>query len=123
MRRPGTPGEQGESARGQGGEFGGWDDGVDDAFGDEVLGHLDAFGERLSVQYLVDGGPEEADQRARFGDGHMAERPPRTRRRRRPSVAQVDEIGEASCLMRHDGPADLHHLDERRGALLHAGAA
>ena len=49
---------------------------VDQAFGVEVLGDLDARRERLAVQGLVDPRPEEADQRPRLGGGHVTERPP-----------------------------------------------
>lgn len=92
-------------------------------FGDQVLCHLDAFRERLPAQGVVDAGTQEADERAWLGDGHVAEGPPGRENPADRRIPQVDEVGKPGCLVCHDGPADFYHLNERRGALLHAGAS
>ncbi len=97
--------------------------GVDDAAGVEVLRGLHALGERLAVERLVDPRPEEADQRAGLGHGHVAQRAPGGHHPAGGGVAQVDEVGQPGLLVRGDGGGDPHHLHERRGALLHPGAA
>ena len=38
-------------------------------------------------------------------------------------MAQVDQVGQVRLLVQRDGRGDLDHLQERDGALLHAGAA
>jgi hypothetical protein len=38
-------------------------------------------------------------------------------------MPQVDQVGQMSGLVRGDRRGDLHHLQERDGAFLHAGAA
>ena len=52
-------------------------------------------GERLAVERLVDPRPEEADQRARLGDGDVPERAPGGDHAAGGGVAQVDEVGQA----------------------------
>ncbi len=98
-------------------------DGVDDAAGVEVLRGLHALGEGPVVERLVDPGAEEADERARLGDGDVAERAPRRHHAAGGGVAQVDEVGQARGAVRGHGGRDPDHLHEGRGALLHAGAA
>ena len=98
-------------------------DGVDDAAGVEVLRGLHALGERAVVERLVDPGAEEADERARLGDGDVAERAPRRHHAAGGGVAQVDEVGQARGAVRGHGGGDPHHLHEGRRALLHPGAA
>ena len=101
----------------------GGDDGVDEAVREQVLGGLHALGERLAVQRLVDPRAEEADQRARLGDGHVAERPPGGQHPAGRRGAQVDQVGQPGLLVRGDRRGDPDHLHERDRALLHPGAA
>jgi len=104
-------------------DVGGLDDGVDETVAEEVLGDLDTLGEVALVQRLVDPRPEEADQGARLGDGQLPQRPPRREHATGRGMAQVDEVGQPGRLVPRDRRGDLHHLDERAGALLHPGAA
>ncbi len=99
------------------------DHGVDQAVGVEVLRRLDAVGERLLVERLVDPRPEEADQRTGLRDGHVTQRAPRRHHPTGRRVAEVDEVGQPGRLVRGDGRGDLHHLHEGDRALLHPGAA
>ena len=88
----------------------------------QVLGGLDAGRERFAVELLVDPRTEETDQRARLGDGDVAQRAPRREHPAGRRVAQVDQIGQVGLLVQGDGRGDLDHLQERDGALLHPGA-
>ena len=72
---------------------------------------------------LVDPRAEKSDEGAGFGRGDMTERPPRREHAAGGRVAQVHEIGQMLLLVQFDGCRDLDHLQERDGALLHAGAA
>ena len=101
----------------------GLDDGVDQAVPEEVLGGLDALGERRAVERLVDAGAEEADERAGLRGADVAEGAEAGEHAAGRGVAQVDEVGQARGAVRGDGGGDLHHLEERDRALLHAGAA
>ena len=78
---------------------------------------------RLAVQLLVDPRTQETDQRARLGDRDVAERTPRREHPAGRRMAQVHQIGQVRLLVQCDGGGDLDHLQERDGALLHAGAA
>ena len=89
----------------------------------QVLGGLDAVGERCVVQGLVHPGAEEPDQRARLSQGDMAERGPGREHPAGGGVPQVDEIGQMGGLVRGHRGGDLDHLQEGDRALLHAGAA
>ena len=99
------------------------DDAVDHPVAVQVLRGLDAGRERLAVELLVDPGPEEADQRARLGDGDVTQRAPRRENAAGRRVAQVDQIGQVRLFVQPDGRGDLDHLQKRDGALLHAGTA
>ena len=92
----------------------GGDDAVDDAGGGEVLRHLHAGPERPAVERLVDLGAEEADERARLGDGHVPERAPRGVDTAGRGVAQVHEVGQAGRPVVHQRAGDLGHPDEGR---------
>ena len=83
------------------------DDAVDEAVGVEVLRGLHALGERPVVERLVDPRPEEADQRTRLGDGHVAERAPGRHHAAGGRVPQVDEVGQPGLLVRRDRRGDL----------------
>jgi hypothetical protein len=89
----------------------------------EVLGRLDACREGLSAQRSVYGGAEEPDKGAGFGERHVPERCPRGEHAAGGRVAQEDEIGQPSGLVRDNGPGDLDHLHERGSAFLHARTA
>ena len=80
-------------------------------------------GKRLAVELLVDPRAEEPDQRARLGGGDVAQRTPRREHPAGGRVAQVHQVGQMRLLVQADGRGDLDHLQERDGALLHAGAA
>ncbi len=105
------------------GDLLGRQDRVDDAVGVEVLRGLDAVGERPAVERLVDARTEEAHERARLGDGDVAERAPRRHHAAGGGVAEVDEVGETRGAVGRDSGRDAHHLHEGGRALLHAGAA
>ncbi|ETB14765.1 hypothetical protein O972_17200 [Mycobacterium avium subsp. avium 10-9275] len=89
----------------------------------QVLRGLDALGERLAVELLVDPRAQEADQRARLGDRDMTQRTPRREHPAGGRIAQINQVGQVRLLVQADGRRDLHHLQERDRALLHPGAA
>ncbi len=95
---------------------------VDDAAGVEVLGDLDAVGERPSVERLVDAGAEEPDHCARLGDRDVAQRPPRRQHPTGRRVAQIDDVGQPGGLELGDRGRDLDHAEEGRRAFLHPRA-
>jgi hypothetical protein len=95
---------------------------VDDAAGVEVLGDLDALGERPSVERLVDAGAEEPDHRSRLGDRDVAQGPPRGQHAAGRRVAQIDDVGQSGGLELGDGGRDLDHAEEGRRAFLHPRA-
>ena len=101
----------------------GADDSVDDAAGGEVLGRLDALRELPAVERGVDAGAEEADQGLGLGCRDLAQRAPARHHPAGGGVPQVDQVGQTRGLVRGDRLGDPDHLDERRGALLHPGAA
>ena len=98
-------------------------DAVDDAVVLEVLGQLHVLGERPAVQGLEHLGPEEADQRARLGHGHVRQRAPGRVDAAGGRVAEVGQVGQLGGPVLHQRARDLDHLDERRSPLLHPGAA
>src|SRR6266545_2605302 len=105
------------------GDLLGWQHRVDDAVLEQVFGALHAGREGLAVQLLVHPGAEEADQCAGLGDRDVAQRSPGGEDTAGGRIAQVDQVRQASRLVRRDRRGDLHHLQERHGALLHPGAA
>ena len=99
------------------------DDAVDDPVPLQVLRGLDAGREWFAIEQLIHPGSEEADQSARFGDGDMSQRAPRREHPAGGRVAQVDQVGQVRPFVESDGRGDLHHLQKRDRALLHAGPA
>ena len=98
-------------------------DAVDNPMAVQVLRGLHAGREWFAVQLLVHPRPEEPDQRAGLGDGDVTQRAPRREDPAGGRVAQVDEVGQVRLFVQSDGRGDLHHLQKRNRALLHAGAA
>ncbi len=96
-------------------------DRVDEPVLEEVLGRLDALGEGPLVERLVDPGAEEPDHRSRLRHGDLPERAPRREDAAGRRVTEVDEVGQPGSLELRTGRADLHHPDEGRRPLLHAG--
>ena len=89
----------------------------------QVLRGLDAGGKRFAVEVLVDPRAEKPDQRTRLGRGDVPERTPGGEHPAGGRVAQVHQVRQMRPLVQFDGRGDLDHLQERDGALLHAGAA
>ena len=110
-----------EACRGRGEELDG-EDGVEESVGEEVLGGLDALGERLAIEGLVDARAEEADRRAGLADRDVTERTPRGEDPAGRGVAEVGDVGQVLTLVGRDGRRDLDHRHERGRALLHARA-
>ena len=79
--------------------------------------------ERLAVEMLVDPRAEKPHQRARLGRGDVTERTPAGEHPAGGRMAQIDQIRQMRPLVQLHGRRDLDHLQERDGALLHAGAA
>jgi hypothetical protein len=96
-------------------------DGVDEPVLEEVLGRLDALGEGPLVECLVDPGAEEPDHRSRLRHGDLPEGAPRREDTAGRGVTEVDEVRQPGRLELCTGRADLHHPDEGRRPLLHAG--
>ena len=120
---PGLGGQRGEQPAEVGGQIRRADHGVDQTVGVQVRGGLHAAGERRAVQGLIDAGAEETDERARLGQGQVTEGRPGGEHPSAGGMAQVDDVGQVSGLVRGDRHRDLRHLQERDRALLHAGAA
>ncbi len=89
----------------------------------QVLRGLDAGRKGLVVQQLVHPRTEKPDQGAWLGHGDVAQRSPRRKDAAGGRIAQVDQVGEMRLPVQLDGRGDLHHLQKRDRALLHAGAA
>ena len=99
------------------------DDGIDHPVPLQVLRGLDAGRECFAVKQFVHPGAQKPDKGARLGEGDMAQRAPRRENPAGGGVAQVDQVRQVCLLVQSHGRGDLHHLQKRHRALLHAGAA
>src|ERR1035437_8305243 len=109
-----------QSANEVGLQFAAMDDGVEEAFFQQELGALKAFGELLADGLLDDAGAGEADESAGFGDVEVAKHGEAGADAAGGGIGEHADVGDFSAVQLRQGGGDFGHLHEAHHALHHA---